>query len=176
MRKLKTTELERINVEEFRDSRKVPLTVILEDVRSMLNVGSAFRTCDAFRIKKLILCGITAKPPHREITKSALGATESVEWIHFESVQDAIDSLDPNTRIIAIEQVENSKSLTEFDPNWDNEYAIIFGNEVEGVSEKALESSASALEIPQYGTKHSLNVSVSIGIVLWQFVKGYKFE
>lgn len=176
MRKLKTTELSRFSVEEFKESRKIPITIILDNVRSMLNVGSAFRTADAFRIERILLCGITAKPPHREITKSALGATESVDWKYFKSTEEALEYLPKNTRIFAVEQTDKSQQLDGLRPNWDYHYALIFGNEVSGVSEAALSLCDGAVEIPQFGTKHSLNISVSIGVVLWHFVSNYNFE
>ncbi len=176
MRKLRTTELNRFSVDEFRESRKVPITLILDNIRSMLNVGSAFRTADAFRIERILLCGITAKPPHREITKSALGATESVEWEYFSSAEEAIKNLPKVTRVIAIEQTDKSQDLTDLKPDWNSPYALVFGNEVDGVSNEALALSNDAIEIPQYGTKHSLNISVSIGVVLWHFISHYNFE
>ena len=176
MRKLRTTELNRFSVDEFKESGKVPVTLILDNVRSMLNVGSAFRTADAFRIERILLCGITAKPPHREITKSALGATESVEWEYFKSTEEAIKSLPKDTRVIAVEQTDRSRNLIDLQPDWSLPYALVFGNEVDGVSEEALPFCDDAVEIPQYGTKHSLNVSVSIGVVLWHFISHFNFE
>ena len=176
MRKLKTTELNRISLNEYKTSEKIPITVILDSVRSMLNVGSVFRTCDAFRIKKVLLCGITAQPPHREITKSALGATESVDWQYYDTAAEAIESLASNTRLLALEQVENSIPLYDEQPNWAGEYALVLGNEVDGVSDEALSLCHDAIEIPQFGTKHSLNISVSAGIALWHFVSQFKFE
>ena len=176
MRKLKTTELNRISLNEFRAAEKVPITVVLDNVRSMLNVGSVFRTCDAFRVKKILLTGITAQPPHREITKSALGATESVEWEYFETQVAAIKSLAGHTKVFALEQTQASVLLNDIQPDWTKEYALVFGNEVEGVSDEVLALCENAIEIPQYGTKHSLNISVSAGIALWHFVSQFKFE
>jgi len=174
MRKLKTTELKRISVDEFKDSEKLPITVVLDNVRSMLNVGSAFRTSDAFRVEKVILCGITGRPPHREITKTALGATESVDWEYFENEAEALEKLNSaGTTILAIEQTDQSIELQNFEPRSETSYALVFGNEVEGVSDEFLMASSEALEIPQFGTKHSLNVSVSVGVTLWHFQNHY---
>ena len=170
MRKLKTTELNRVSIDEFKQLHKTPVTVVLDNVRSMLNVGSVFRTCDAFRVGRLILCGITAKPPHREITKSALGSTESVDWEYAESAQQAIEKLKESGKtIIVVEQTNKSVSIDQFMLKQDQEYALVFGNEVEGVSDKVIDQADFALEIPQFGTKHSLNISVSAGIVIWHF-------
>lgn len=168
MRKLKTEELERLSIEEFKIKKKIPLVLVLDNVRSMANIGSAFRTGDAFRVEKIILCGITAQPPHREINKTALGATDSVEWKHYEESAKAIESLkEEGYAIAAIEQAEGSISLDHFQPQPEAKLAVVFGNEVFGVSEEVMAKADHCLEIPQYGTKHSLNISVTVGIVTW---------
>lgn len=170
MRKLKLEELNRIGIEEFKHIKKIPLVVMLDNVRSMLNVGSAFRTSDAFRIEKVILCGITAKPPHREINKTALGSTESVEWEYYkDSSQAATDLKEKGYRLMAIEQAEESTFLQNFQPDEREKYCFIFGNEVYGVSETLMNVVDDCLEIPQFGTKHSLNISVSVGVLIWDF-------
>jgi tRNA G18 (ribose-2'-O)-methylase SpoU len=171
MRKLKNEELERLSLEEFKERKKIPITIILDNVRSLHNVGSAFRTSDAFLIHKIYLCGITGTPPHREINKTALGATDSVDWEHKEDTITLIHELKAKGHtIIAIEQAEGSILLPDFFPEKDSKYVLIFGNEVFGVDERAVEASDICIEIPQYGTKHSLNISVSIGIVIWDIV------
>lgn len=170
MQKLKLEDLNRVSVEEFKEQDKLPVVVILDNVRSMHNVGSVFRTGDGFAIEKLILCGITACPPHREIEKTALGATMSVEWAHFEQTTDAVASLRKDGyRIIAIEQAKNSTMLNTFKPDLQQKYALIFGNEVDGVSEDVMALIDECIEIPQFGTKHSFNIVISAGIVLWDF-------
>ncbi len=170
MRKLKLDELNRVDIQEFKAQDKLPVVVVLDHVRSMHNVGSVFRTADGFSIEKVILCGITAQPPHREIEKTALGATQSVEWEHFEDTLVAIDSLrKQGYQIIAIEQAENSTMLNTFIPETNAKYALIFGNEVNGVSEEAMAKIDQCIEIPQFGTKHSFNIVISAGIVLWDF-------
>lgn len=170
MQKLKLDELNRLSVSEFKDSTKTALTVVLDNVRSLHNVGSVFRTCDAFAVEQLYLCGITGQPPHREIEKTALGATESVHWKHEADVVAAIRELKAaGYTILAIEQVSNSVSLVDFKPEATKPYAIVFGNEVNGVSETILPLCDACIEIPQFGTKHSFNVSVTAGIVLWDF-------
>lgn len=169
-------ELGRISPEDFKASEKHPVVVVLDNVRSLNNVGSAFRTGDAFKIQKLILCGITGTPPNREIHKTALGATESVEWVYNTETTGAIHLLKgQGYKVWAIEQAEGSVYLPNFKPNPDEQTAFVFGNEVEGVSEEVLSLCDGCIEIPQFGTKHSLNVSVTIGIVLWDYVaKTYK--
>ncbi len=168
MKKLKTFELNRLTVDEFKSTRKTPVVVVLDNIRSHNNVGSAFRTSDAFALEYIYLCGITAKPPHREIHKTALGATESVDWKYFKDTLDAIDELkESGYKIVGVEQVDISKSLLDFKPGKNEKYALVFGNEVTGVDQKVLEQCDEIVEIPQFGTKHSLNVSVSIGIVVW---------
>lgn len=170
MRKLKMEELARVDIEGFKKQDKLPVIVILDNVRSMHNIGSIFRTSDGFAVEKVCLCGITAQPPHREIEKTALGATHSIEWAYYEHVNDAISKL-KNTgyTIVAIEQAENSIMLTDHTPLSGKKYALIFGNEVEGVSDDAMLASDVCIEIPQFGTKHSFNIVVSAGIVLWDF-------
>jgi tRNA G18 (ribose-2'-O)-methylase SpoU len=170
MRKLKLDELNRVDIAEFKEQEKLPVVVVLDHVRSMHNVGSIFRTADGFAIEKVILCGITAQPPHREIEKTALGATASVDWQHFDDTLTAIDELrQQGYQIIAIEQAENSTMLNTFKPNTSAKYALIFGNEVNGVSDEAMQKIDSCIEIPQFGTKHSFNIVISAGIVLWDF-------
>lgn len=171
-KKLKLEELGRVDVETFKETPKIPLVVILDNVRSMHNVGAVFRTADAFLVEKIILCGITPQPPHREIHKAALGATESVDWEYFEKIEDAVTNLKShNFQIIGIEQTTSSQIITEFTIDKENKYALILGNEVDGISDEVLPYCDSFLEIPQLGTKHSLNVSVCGGIVMWEFFK-----
>lgn len=170
MRKLTTSELNRLELSEYRIVEKIPVVIVIDNVRSLNNVGSFFRTADAFRISKLYLCGITACPPHREIHKTALGAEESVEWRYFKTTAEACESLKTEGfDIFAVEQVEGSTMLANFDIKQKNAY--IFGNEVDGVSEEALPYCKGAVEIPQAGTKHSLNVSVSAGIVMYEIFR-----
>lgn len=172
MRKLKVTEMGRLSVAEFRDSEKQPIVVVLDHVRSLYNVGSVFRSSDAFRIEGVFLCGITARPPHPEIHKTALGAEESVPWKYFERTEDAISLLkEEGYTILAIEQCEGSTMLQDFERQPDRKYAIVLGNEVKGVQQQIVDSCDGCLEIPQFGTKHSLNVSVAAGIVLWHLSK-----
>lgn len=168
MRKLKNEELGRKSVEEFRIGKKLPVIVVLDDVRSMHNIGSVFRTSDAFLVEKIFLCGITAQPPHREITKTALGATESVEWQYYSVISDAISELKSvGCKILCIEQAEGSIDLADFIPENNVKYAVVFGNEVNGVSQSVVDVCDLCLEIPQFGTKHSFNISVTAGIVLY---------
>ncbi len=172
-KKLKLEQLNRVSVSEFKQVEKIPLVVVLDNIRSMHNVGSVFRTSDAFKVEKIVLCGITPRPPHREITKSALGATESVEWVYEEEISQVLQSLQKEGyQLIGIEQMEYSVSLKDFKMLKNQKYVIVFGNEVEGLSEDALEMYDKFIEIPQEGTKHSLNVSVTAGIVIWDFYKG----
>lgn len=169
MRKLKVTELNRIDVEEFKAAEKTPLVIVLDDIRSMYNVGSVFRTADSFRLEKLILCGITACPPHPEIHKTALGAEDSMEWEHMESALGAVEKLKAGGyKVYALEQVERSVMLQDFCPKKCEKTAIVIGNEVKGVAQEAVDACHGAIEIPQFGTKHSLNVSVSCGMAVWQ--------
>lgn len=171
MRKLRNEELDRLSVEEIDKVDKNPFVIVLDNIRSMHNVGSAFRTADAFLCEKIMLCGITAQPPHREIHKTALGATESVDWEYHENPLDAIDELKAQGyKIVSIEQAEGSISLEKFQLNSDEKIALIFGNEVKGVSQALVDRSDGVIEIPQFGTKHSLNVSVSIGVVIWDLI------
>ena len=168
MRKLKNSELERISVDEFKEVAKTPLIVILDNIRSLNNVGSVFRTSDAFLIEKIYLCGITATPPNKEIHKTALGATESVAWEYVEDTLTLIQELkNSKIKVLAIEQAENSTMLNEFTPEKNQKYAIVLGNEVKGVQQEVVSASDVCIEIPQLGTKHSLNISVSCGVVLW---------
>lgn len=170
MQKLKTTDLNRVGIEQFKEQDKLPVVVVLDNVRSMNNVGSAFRTADGFAIEKIILCGITAQPPHREIEKTAIGATLSVEWQHYDETLDAIRELRKDGyEIIAIEQAVESIMLNVFKPDMQKKYALIFGNEVNGVSEEVMAEIDKCIEIPQFGTKHSFNIVISAGIVLWDF-------
>ena len=170
MQKLKLDDLNRVSVEAFKEQEKLPVVVLLDNVRSMHNVGSVFRTGDGFSIEKLYLCGITARPPHREIEKTALGATESVDWVHVEDTLDAIATLRAEGyQIIAIEQANGSTMLNTFQPAQDAKYALIFGNEVNGVSDEVMAQIDGCIEIPQFGTKHSFNIVISAGIVLWDF-------
>lgn len=170
MRKLKLEELGRASVEEFKQQQKLPVTVVLDNVRSMHNVGSIFRTSDGFAVDEVILCGITSQPPHREIEKTALGATQSVNWRYFSEVATAVADLqEKGYKIIAIEQAERSIMLHKFVPVKGEKYALIFGNEVNGVSDEVMQSIDVCIEIPQFGTKHSFNIVVSAGIVLWDF-------
>ncbi|TDX84500.1 RNA methyltransferase [Epilithonimonas xixisoli] len=171
-KKLKLEELGRIDVETFKKTEKIPLVIILDSVRSMHNVGAIFRTGDAFLIEKVVLCGITPQPPHREIHKAALGATESVDWIYEQDINVAINTLKKeNFNIIGIEQTSTSQLISDFEIRSDKKYALILGNEVDGISDEALNNVDTFLEIPQLGTKHSLNVSVCGGIVIWEFAK-----
>ena len=189
MRKLKITEMGRMNVEEFRASEKMPLIVVLDDVRSMYNVGSVFRTADAFRVEAIYLCGITAQPPHPEIHKTALGAEDTVAWQHFPTALDAVNTLkQQGYTVFSIEQCEGSTLLNELDSQLstlnpklsalnsklstvNSKYALILGNEVKGVHQEVVDASDGCIEIPQFGTKHSLNVSTTAGIVIWEFAK-----
>ena len=171
-KKLKLEELGRIDVETFKKTEKIPLVIILDSVRSMHNVGAIFRTGDAFLIEKVVLCGITPQPPHREIHKAALGATESVDWIYEQDINVAIENLKKeNFNIIGIEQTSDSQMISNFVIKSDEKYALILGNEVDGISDEALPNVDAFLEITQLGTKHSLNVSVCGGIVIWEFAK-----
>lgn len=174
MRKLRITELNRLSPEEFKKSEKHAVIAVLDNVRSLHNVGSVFRTADAFSLRGVRLCGITATPPHNEIHKTALGAEESVDWQYFESTIDAVQKLkNQGYTIVGIEQVNKSIQLTDFTPLPDACYAFIFGNEVKGVQQKVIDLCDFCIEIPQYGTKHSLNVSVSAGIVLWETIRHF---
>lgn len=176
MRKLKNSELGRLNISEFKKADKIPLIVVLDNIRSLNNIGSVFRTCDAFLVEKIYLCGITAQPPHKEIHKTALGATESVAWEYVDNTLELIERLRAqNIKTIAIEQVEKSTMLQEFAIEDDQKYAIIFGNEVKGVLQEVVSVTDYCIEIPQFGTKHSLNISVSAGVVLWDLFKKFRY-
>ncbi len=170
-------QLQRPDVETFKNQEKTPIVLVLDNVRSMHNVGSAFRTADGFAIEKIYLCGITGTPPHREIEKTALGATQSIAWEYAKDTKDALQKLkDEQFKIIAIEQAEQSVMLNEFKQNSADKYAFVFGNEVHGVDEEIMEMVDACIEIPQFGTKHSFNVSVTIGIVLWDFIRNRNFS
>ncbi len=172
MKKKTILELDRVSQEEFKKKNKIPLIVILDNVRSLNNVGSVFRTSDAFLVKAVYLCGITATPPHPEIHKTALGAEDSVEWHYFEDTNVAVDKLHEEGYIVyAIEQVENSIILSDLQLNKDCKYAVVLGNEVKGVQQSVVDKCDQSIEIPQFGTKHSLNVSVTAGLVIWDFFK-----
>lgn len=171
MRKLQMEELNRLSVEEFQEVEKKNFCLILDDVRSMNNVGSAFRTGDAFLVEKIYLCGITGTPPHREIEKTALGSTDSVAWEHKADIVELITELKQNDyTVLAVEQVENSLKLTDFQPEPAKKYAFVFGNEVFGVNDAAIAAADHCLEVPQFGTKHSLNIAVTVGIICWDYV------
>jgi len=170
MRKLATSELNRPSREEFKIAARLPVVIVLDNVRSAYNVGSVFRSCDAFAVEKILLCGITASPPNREVMKTALGSTESIPWEYFSSATEAVKHLrQDGFTIILIEQTDESVSLGKFLPKENKKYALIFGNEVDGISDELLSLADGAIEIPQFGTKHSFNISVSAGIVLWDF-------
>tara|TARA_X000001036_G_scaffold431985_1_gene467181 strand:+ start:1902 stop:2441 length:540 start_codon:yes stop_codon:yes gene_type:complete len=173
MKKLKNSELNRIDISTFKSIKKTPLIIILDDIRSLNNIGSIFRTCDAFKIEKIYLCGITATPPNRKITKTAIGATESVDWEYYENINDLVLELKNNGIIIwAVEQTDNSKTLSEMENlEKNNKHALIFGNEINGVKQDVINNCNNVIEISQYGTKHSLNVSIAAGIVIWNFFK-----
>ena len=168
MRKLKNSELERLSVEQFKDIQKTPIIIVLDNIRSLNNIGSVFRTSDAFLVEKIYLCGITATPPHKDIHKTALGSTETVAWEYVENTIDLITRLkSENIIVVSIEQAENATMLNDFKPKSHQKYALVFGNEVKGVAQHVVSASDVILEIPQFGTKHSLNISVSFGVVIW---------
>jgi len=170
MRKLRTIEIERLSIEEYHQSEKMPLVVVLDDVRSMHNVGSVLRSSDAFRVERVLLCGITGTPPHAEIHKTALGAEDSVDWTYFSSVVEGVRQLkQEGYKVLSVEQAEGSTMLHHFKPLPGERYAVVLGNEVKGVHQEVIDLSDGCLEIPQYGTKHSLNVSVTAGIVIHHF-------
>ena len=169
-RKLKLTELNRVSVEGYKSQKKTPIIVILDNIRSLNNIGSFFRTSDAFNIEAIYLCGITATPPHREIQKTALGATDSVDWYYNENTLEVVDVLQSKGyKVYSIEQAENTISLESFEYN-NEPIALVFGNEVKGVEQKVIDASDRCIEIPQFGTKHSLNVSISYGVVAWHLI------
>ena len=168
MRKLKNSELDRLSIDAFKEAKKTPIIIILDNIRSLNNIGSVFRTSDAFLIEKIYLCGITATPPHKDINKTALGSTNTVDWEYAKDTLNLIKKLkSENIKICAIEQTENATMLNEFKTNSNTKYALVFGNEVKGVSQDVVTASDTIIEIPQFGTKHSLNISVSCGIVVW---------
>lgn len=172
MRKLLMSELDRLSTEDFQAAEKLPVVVILDNVRSGMNVGSVFRTCDAFKIEKICLCGYSTRPPHRDVLKTALGSTESVTWEAFDNVSDCINKIkSEGYKVFSVEQVEGSISLIEFKIQSSVPLAVVFGNEVSGVSTEALDLSDGCIEVPQWGTKHSLNIGVCAGVVLWDFAK-----
>ena len=176
MRKLKLQELNRLTVEGFKESEKTPVVLVLDNIRSGLNVGSAFRTADAFALEKIYLCGITAQPPHREILKTAIGATESMNWEYREQTEQAIAQLQKEGYyIVAVEQAEGSTLLQSFALPFGSKIALVFGNEVKGVEQKVMEQVNECIEVPQFGTKHSLNISVCIGVVVWEIFKKWKY-
>lgn len=175
MRKLRTIDMHRLSVEEFKDAEKLPLIVVLDDVRSLHNVGSVFRSCDAFRVEAVYLCGITATPPNAEIHKTALGAEDSVDWLYFPDAASAVAKLHAEGCFVySIEQVEGSTKLQDLRLEAGRRYAVVLGNEVKGVRQGVVDDSDGCLEIPQFGTKHSLNVSVAAGIVVWEFARKMK--
>lgn len=168
MRKLKNEELDRLEISEFKSAKKSPIIIVLDNIRSLNNIGSVFRTSDAFLIEKIYLCGITAQPPHNDIRKTALGSTETVDWEYAEHTLAVIEKLkSENVKICSIEQAESATMLNEFQPEANTKYAFVFGNEVKGVAQDVVNISDVVIEIPQYGTKHSLNISVSCGVVIW---------
>lgn len=172
MRKLRTIEMRRLTIDEFKQSEKLPLTVVLDDVRSLHNVGAVFRTCDAFRVERVCLCGITATPPNAEIHKTALGGEDSVDWTYHSTAAEAVRSLhDAGYVVASVEQAEGSAMLDRLTLDPSRRYAVVLGNEVKGVSQEVVDLSDMCIEIPQFGTKHSLNVSVAGGIIIWEFAK-----
>lgn len=174
MHKLRTIEMQRLSVDEFHEANKLPLIVVLDDVRSLHNVGSVFRSSDAFRVEAVYLCGITATPPHPEIHKTALGGEDSVTWRYFETATEAVAELQKeDVFVYSIEQVEGSTKLQNLQLDTDRRYAVVFGNEVKGVHQEVVDLADGCLEIPQFGTKHSLNVSVTAGIVIWEVAKQF---
>jgi len=177
MRKLENSELDRKSIADFKEAQKTPIIIVLDDIRSLHNIGSVFRTADAFLIEKIYLCGITATPPNKEIHKTALGATETVVWEHHKEVLEVIENLkNDQVTVLAIEQVQDAVLLQEFVVDTSKKYALVFGNEVFGVSQKAVAICDGCIEIPQLGTKHSLNISVSAGIVIWDLFSKMKFQ
>ncbi|WP_100613310.1 RNA methyltransferase [Confluentibacter citreus] len=177
MRKLKNSELDRLSVNDFKEVAKTPLIIILDNIRSLNNIGSVFRTSDAFLIEKIYLCGITATPPHKDIHKTALGSTETVVWEYVENTKTLVDKLKADgVKVCAIEQAENATMLNDFAPQQQTTYALVFGNEVKGVAQEVVNASDLVIEIPQYGTKHSLNISVSVGVVIWDIFSKMKVK
>jgi 23S rRNA (guanosine2251-2'-O)-methyltransferase len=174
MRKLLNEELNRLSVEEFKKTTKIPLVIVLDNIRSMNNIGSVFRTADAFLVSKVYLCGITATPPHKDIHRTALGATESVEWEYMENTLDALEKIRADGYLIfAVEQAENSLKLGKFNPSEKQKFAVVFGHEIRGVNQQVVNACDGVLEVPQFGTKHSLNISVCAGIVIWEMARNF---
>lgn len=168
MRKLKNSELERLTIDEFKKAKKAPIVIVLDNIRSLNNIGSVFRTADAFLVEKIFLCGITATPPHKDIRKTALGSTDSVDWEYAKEVLDVVSDLkSKNYHVIAVEQAEHATLLNKLEIDNTKKYVLIFGNEVKGVGQEVVSTSDEVLEIPQFGTKHSLNISVSVGVTIW---------
>ncbi|MEM5540638.1 RNA methyltransferase [Olleya sp. AS48] len=175
MRKLKNSELDRLSVNDFKSAEKTPIIIVLDNIRSLNNIGSVFRTSDAFLVEKIYLCGITATPPHKDIHKTALGSTDTVAWEHIENTLDLVEKLkSENITICAIEQAENATMLDDFKVETNKKYALVFGNEVKGVAQDVVNASDVVIEIPQFGTKHSLNISVSCGVVTWDIFSKLK--
>ncbi|MFQ3239857.1 MAG: 23S rRNA (guanosine2251-2'-O)-methyltransferase [Olleya marilimosa] len=175
MRKLKNSELDRLSIDDFKSAKKTPIIIVLDNIRSLNNIGSVFRTSDAFLVEKIYLCGITATPPHKDIHKTALGSTDTVAWEYIENTMDLIEKLkSENVTICAIEQAENATMLDEFKVETNKKYALVFGNEVKGVAQDVVSASDVVIEIPQFGTKHSLNISVSCGVVTWDIFSKIK--
>lgn len=175
MRKLKNSELDRLSVEGFKDAKKTPIIIILDNIRSLNNIGSVFRTGDAFLVEKIYLCGITAIPPHKDIHKTALGSTDTVDWEYVENTAELVERLQAEKiKVCSIEQAENATMLNDFMPEKGTAYALVFGNEVKGVAQDVVNASDLVIEIPQYGTKHSLNISVSCGVVVWDIFSKIK--
>ncbi|WP_055435600.1 RNA methyltransferase [Lacinutrix algicola] len=175
MRKLKNSELDRLSINDFKEANKTPIIIVLDNIRSLNNIGSVFRTSDAFLIKKIYLCGITATPPHKDIHKTALGSTDTVDWEYAENTASVIEKLKTDkVKICAIEQAENATMLNDFKVEDNTTYALVFGNEVKGVAQDIVSTSDTVIEIPQFGTKHSLNISVSCGVVVWDLFSKLK--
>ncbi|NJX15819.1 RNA methyltransferase [Tamlana crocina] len=175
MRKLKNSELDRLSIDDFKEAKKTPLIIVLDNIRSLNNIGSVFRTSDAFLIEKIYLCGITAQPPHKDIHKTALGSTETVDWKYAKDTMQVVDNLKAEgVKICSIEQAENATMLNDFSVEPSTKYALIFGNEVKGVAQNVVSASDAVIEIPQFGSKHSLNISVSCGVVVWDLFSKLK--
>ncbi|PIB33775.1 RNA methyltransferase [Gaetbulibacter sp. 5U11] len=175
MRKLKNSELDRLSIDDFKSAKKTPIIIVLDNIRSLNNIGSVFRTSDAFLVEKIYLCGITATPPHKDIHKTALGSTDTVAWEYIENTLDLVEKLkSENVTICAIEQAENATMLDDFKVETNKKYALVFGNEVKGVAQDVVSASDVVIEIPQFGTKHSLNISVSCGVVTWDIFSKIK--
>lgn len=177
MRKLKNSELDRLSVDAFKEAKKTPIIIVLDNIRSLNNIGSVFRTSDAFLIENIFLCGITATPPHKDIHKTALGSTETVAWEYSKNTMDVIEKLkSKGIKICSIEQAENATMLNDFKVKPQTKYALVFGNEVKGVSQEVVNASDYVIEIPQFGTKHSINISVSCGVVVWDMFSKLKVK